>query len=117
MEELENNIEKGEHIFSKAIRAGKRTYFIDVRTTKSNEYFITITESKRRFNNDQGKFIYEKHKLFLYQEDFDKFLEGLTNVINGVKTCNFQINNEETSLADQDDVNHEGFNAKNENHG
>jgi Protein of unknown function (DUF3276). len=114
MEELENNIEKGEHIFSQAIRAGKRTYFMDVRTTKSNDYYITITESKRRFDNDQGKFIHEKHKLFLYQEDFDKFLEGLTNIINGVKTFNFQFNHNETSLTDRD--NHDEFNTKDENH-
>jgi|GEM_PF-5865961 len=65
MEEMENK-ERKDEIFSKAVRAGKRTYFFDVKATRSNEYYITITESKRKFNNDQGTFFYEKHKLFLY---------------------------------------------------
>ncbi|MBN1338470.1 MAG: DUF3276 family protein [Bacteroidales bacterium] len=70
-----------EEIFSRTVRAGKRTYFFDVKATKSNEYYLTITESKRRFSNDQGKFFYEKHKLFLYKEDFEKFARGLEEVI------------------------------------
>jgi hypothetical protein len=85
MEELENK-ERQDEIFSKAVRAGKRTYFFDVKATRSNEYYITITESKRKFNNDQGKFFYEKHKLFLYKEDFDKFLNGLNDVIDFIDT-------------------------------
>jgi len=80
-----NDRERGE-IFSKAVRAGKRTYFFDVKATISDEYYLTITESKRRFNNDQGKFFYEKHKLFLYKEDFQKFTEGLTDVIDYIKS-------------------------------
>ncbi len=66
-----------EDIYSKAVRAGKRTYFFDVKSTRSNELYLTITESKRRFNQQTGKFFYEKHKLFLYQEDFSKFKEAL----------------------------------------
>jgi len=85
MEELENK-ERKDEIFSKAVRAGKRTYFFDVKATRSNEYYITITESKRKFNNEQGKFFYEKHKLFLYKEDFDKFLNGLNDVIDFIDT-------------------------------
>ncbi len=72
-----------ESFFSKKIRAGKRrTYFFDVRETKSNDYFITITESKKRFNDDG----YDRHKMFLYKEDFNKFLAALTETINYVKT-------------------------------
>jgi hypothetical protein len=92
MEELENkmgapeNKERREDIFSRAVRAGKRTYFFDVKATRSNEYYLTITESKRRFNNEQGKFYYEKHKLFLYKEDFDKFSIGLEAAIGFIQT-------------------------------
>jgi hypothetical protein len=75
-----------EEIFSRVIRAGKRTYFFDVKTTKSGENYLTITESKRRFNNDEGKFFYEKHKLFLYKEDFDKFRNGLSDVMEFIET-------------------------------
>jgi len=86
MEEKENKDMEREEIFSRAVRAGKRTYFFDVKATISNEYYLTITESKRRFNNDQGKFFYEKHKLFLYKEDFDKFATGLSEAIGFIKT-------------------------------
>jgi len=82
------NKDRREEIFSRAIRAGKRTYFFDVKATRSNEYYLTITESKRRFNNDQGKFFYEKHKLFLYKEDFDKFADGFEDVIGFIKREN-----------------------------
>ena len=73
-----------EELFSKRIRAGKRTYFFDVKSTRSNDYYITVTES-RRYQKDDG-FGYEKHKVFLYKEDFDKFAEGLNEAINHVKT-------------------------------
>ena len=73
-------------VFSKSVRAGKRTYFFDVKSTRSGEYYLTITESKRRFNNEQGKFFYEKHKLFLYKEDFNRFLASLEDAIDHVKT-------------------------------
>lgn len=71
-----------QEIFSKKIRAGKRTYFFDVKATKGNDYFITITESKKRF--EDGSFV--KHKIFLYKEDFNKFHEALGETINHVKT-------------------------------
>lgn len=78
-EERRNN----ETVFSKRIKAGKRrTYFFDVRETKSKDYFITLTESKKRFNDDG----YDRHKIFLYKEDFNKFLAGLTETIDFVKT-------------------------------
>jgi hypothetical protein len=80
----ENGAEKQE-IFSKAVRAGKRTYFFDVKATKGNDYYLTITESKKRFGDD-GKFYYEKHKIFLYKEDFDKFSEGLAEAVAQIRT-------------------------------
>ncbi len=86
MEEHENNDLNREEIYSRVIRAGKRTYFFDVKATRSGENYLTITESKRRFNNDQGKFFYEKHKLFLYKEDFEKFTKGLGEVIEFINT-------------------------------
>ncbi|MFC2138539.1 DUF3276 family protein [Bacteroidota bacterium] len=72
-------------MFSQAVRAGKRTYFFDVKATRRNDYYLTITESKKRFNKD-GRYFFEKHKIFLYKEDFDKFVEGLETVIDFIKT-------------------------------
>ena len=80
---MEENNEKAE-IYSQRIRAGKRTYFFDVKSTRSNDFYLTITESKRKFNNDT--YSYEKHKIFLYKEDFAKFLEALQGTIEHVKT-------------------------------
>ena len=73
-----------EEIFSKSVRAGKRTYFFDVKTTRRNDYYLTLTESKKRFNRD-GRFYFEKHKIFLYKEDFEKFIDGLTESIDYIK--------------------------------
>ena len=95
MEELENRDRDREEIFSRSIRAGKRTYFFDVKATIGNEQYLTITESKRRFNNEQGKFIYEKHKLFLYREDFEKFMNGLNDTIEFIKTGKAPFRQEE----------------------
>ncbi len=81
-EELEKN-DRGD-LFSKSVRAGKRTYFFDVKSTRGNDYYLTITESKKRFGTD-GKFTYEKHKIFLYKEDFEKFIEGLNEAITHIK--------------------------------
>ena len=81
--EYENNDKKIESVFSSKIRAGKRrTYFFDVRATKANDYFLTITESRKRFD-DNG---YDRHKIFLYKEDFNKFLKALTDSLDYVKT-------------------------------
>ncbi|MBQ7551184.1 MAG: DUF3276 family protein [Bacteroidales bacterium] len=79
------NLEKNE-VLSRAVRAGKRTYFFDVKTTKNDEKYLTITESKRKFNADNGTFFYEKHKLFLYKEDFTKFKNALGAVLNFIET-------------------------------
>ncbi|MDH5610794.1 MAG: PUR family DNA/RNA-binding protein, partial [Cyclobacteriaceae bacterium] len=82
---MEENKDKGrEEIYSERVRAGKRTYFFDVKSTRSNDYYLTITESKRRFK-EEG-FVYEKHKIFLYKEDFDKFIEALNETVAHVKT-------------------------------
>lgn len=79
----ENNDKKMESIYSKRIRAGKRrTYFFDVRATKGNDYYLTITESRKRFD-DNG---YDRHKVFLYKEDFNKFIKALGEAIDYVKT-------------------------------
>ncbi|MBC8112487.1 MAG: PUR family DNA/RNA-binding protein [Verrucomicrobia bacterium] len=78
----EDNKDKVE-IYSKRVRAGKRTYFFDVKSTRGNDYYLTITESKRRYREDG--FVYEKHKIFLYKEDFEKFLENLKETIEHVK--------------------------------
>lgn len=88
MEDLEKNEDRmdndskfREEIYSKAVRAGKRTYFFDVKSTRRDEYYLTITESKKRFEQD-GNFHFEKHKIFLYREDFEKFVDGLQEVIS-----------------------------------
>lgn len=80
----ENKTNGREEIFSEKVKAGKRTYFFDVKATRSNDYYLTITESKKRFKDDG--FTYEKHKIFLYKEDFNKFLDALNNTVNHVKT-------------------------------
>ncbi len=78
----------GDDVYSKPVRAGKRTYFFDVKSTKGGkDFFLTITESRRRTEND-GSFSFDKHKIFLYKEDFDKFAEGLQEVVDYIrKNC------------------------------
>ena len=79
----ENNEKRNDSVYSKRIRAGKRrTYFFDVRTTRGNDYYLTITESRKRFNDDG----YDRHKIFLYKEDFNKFIKALGESIDHVKT-------------------------------
>ena len=80
---FENNDKKIESVYSTRIRAGKRrTYFFDVRATRANDYFLTITESRKRFDNNG----YDRHKIFLYKEDFNKFLKAITEALDYVKT-------------------------------
>ncbi len=89
MEENEKKTEavntERQDIFSQTVRAGKRTYFFDVKATRNNDYYLTITESKKRFNKE-GKQYFEKHKVFLYKEDFEKFNNGLAEVISFINT-------------------------------
>lgn len=83
---------QGEDVYSKPVRAGKRTYFFDVKATKGrNDFFLTITESKRKVERD-GRFTFDKHKIFLYKEDFEKFVEGLQETIDYIRTNCLQDN-------------------------
>lgn len=79
----ENKDKSRDEIYSERVKAGKRTYFFDVKATRSNDYYLTITESKRRAKDDG--FSYEKHKIFLYKEDFNKFVAALNETVNHVK--------------------------------
>ena len=102
----DNNDKKMESIYSKRIRAGKRrTYFFDVRATRGNDYYLTITESRKRFN-DNG---YDRHKIFLYKEDFNKFIKALTEAVDYVKTqlmpdFDFDAYNHEEAETDGEDM-------------
>lgn len=82
-----NDLDKNtrEEVFSQVVKAGKRTYFFDVKATRGNEYYLTITESKKRMGKD-GKIYYEKHKIFLYKEDFENFIESLNSVFDYIKS-------------------------------
>lgn len=101
---------KGRHdYYSESVRAGKRTYFFDVKSTKSNDFYITITESKRRWSNEDGRFYYEKHKLFLYKEDFDKFSNGLQGAIDYIKTEQDVVEKEGSSQKDIKDFSEVSF--------
>ena len=82
-EQNENNDRKQESVYSKRIKAGKRrTYFFDVRETRGSDFYLTITESRKRFDSDG----YDRHKIFVYKEDFNKFIKGLTEAVDYVKT-------------------------------
>ncbi|MEX2595924.1 MAG: DUF3276 family protein [Salibacteraceae bacterium] len=74
----DNGAQDKEEIYANAVRAGKRTYFFDIRSTKNKDFYLTITESKKRFD-ENGDVSYQKHKLFLYKEDFEKFSEALSD--------------------------------------
>ncbi len=103
-----------EELFSKAVRAGKRTYFFDVKSTRRGDYYLTLTESKKRFSRD-GKFHFEKHKIFLYKEDFDKFMDGLTETIEYIKTNQVDFIDEELPASAEvtDSVELDEFEEKN----
>ena len=97
MDENGKNGDERDELYSNVVRAGKRTYFFDVRATKGNDYYLTITESKRRYNDD-GTYHYQKHKIFLYKEDFEKFSEAMSDTIKKV----IELQNEEsTNVADR----------------
>tara|TARA_B100001093_G_scaffold63427_2_gene53303 strand:+ start:230 stop:571 length:342 start_codon:yes stop_codon:yes gene_type:complete len=95
---MENNKEQENYrneIFSKSVRAGKRTYFFDVKSTRSGDHYLTITESKKKYDQE-GNFHFEKHKIFLYKEDFDKFKDGLIEVVDKVVSLNENNTKSET---------------------
>lgn len=105
-----------EEIFSKVVRAGKRTYFFDVKATRKEDYYLTITESKKRLGKE-GKVFYEKHKIFLYKEDFEKFTAGLKDAVayiddNGKHeivipkpSADVEVNNEKSVLSTEEFTN------------
>lgn len=102
-----------EDVFSEVVRAGKRTYFFDVKETRAGEKYLTITESKRRFNNDTGKFFYEKHKIFLYKEDFGKFDDALKTVLDFIETgIKPEVKEEEPDSKDKSDYSFEDLNEE-----
>ncbi|HIX04468.1 MAG TPA: PUR family DNA/RNA-binding protein [Candidatus Odoribacter faecigallinarum] len=90
-----------EEIYSIPVKAGKRTYFFDVKATRNNDYYLTITESKKRFEDD-GSQNFEKHKIFLYKEDFDKFTEGLQEVVEYTKKLLKESGQEYTPASNYD---------------
>ena len=108
----ENNEKKMDSVYSKRIRAGKRrTYFFDVRETRGNDYYLTITESRKRFDSDG----YDRHKIFLYKEDFNKFIKGLGEAIDYVKTelmpdFDFDAFNHDTPYEGEDSQNNQSSN-------
>ena len=107
---MENqNDYNAEEIFSKALRAGRRTYFFDVRETKAGDYYLTITESKK-FTNEDGTFYYKKHKIYLYKEDFAEFNSSLK------ETCYYIIENKGTEvISEKHDKDFESKKVKKEN--
>ena len=107
---MENQKEyNAEEIFSKALRAGRRTYFFDVRETKAGDYYLTITESKK-FTNEDGTFFYKKHKIYLYKEDFAEFNSSLK------ETCDYIIENKgEEVISEKHDKDFELKKEKSEN--
>jgi len=106
MEQMNNKEKLREEIFCQTVRAGRRMYFFDVKSTRENDYYIIVTESKKKFEGTEGKFHYEKHKLFIYKEDFEKFAEALNTLIDFIKTGK----KPETSLQPETDYNMEGIN-------
>jgi hypothetical protein len=86
MSDSESNYPQRDPVFSKSVKAGKRTYFFDVKATRANEYYLTITESKIMFKPEEEKPFYVKHKIFLYKEDFEKFVDGLNEALSHIRT-------------------------------
>ena len=89
-----------EEIYTKVVRAGKRTYFFDVKATRKEDYYLTITESKKRLGKE-GKVFYEKHKIFLYKEDFEKFTEGLKDAVSFIGNGREEIKSQERNPEDE----------------
>ena len=91
-----------EDVYSNPVRAGKRTYFFDVKATKGNkDYYLTITESKKRMEGD-GSFTFDKHKIFLYKEDFEKFADGLKDAVEFIRTKLGELPAREEPAAEED---------------
>lgn len=121
-EEIENSNQGSnkDDIYSNAVRAGKRTYFFDVKATRGNDLYLTITESKKQFHED-GKFSFQKHKLFLYKEDFEKFADGFDDALDKIRELqeadnefqDFNSNGQESNSPNRfTDVDFEDLNRK-----
>jgi len=97
-----------EEIFTKIVRAGKRTYFFDVKATRKDDYYLTITESKKRLGKE-GKIFYEKHKIFLYKEDFEKFTEGLRDAVTYIDNSKDESESSKPSSEIETDTENKGL--------
>lgn len=93
----ERDNDRQEEVYSKSVRAGKRTYFFDIKATRGNDYYVTITESKKQLEN--GKNNFQKHKVFLYKEDFEKFIDGLQEVVDKARELQLREVSQETSYS------------------
>lgn len=100
---MESNNNRKEELFSEVVKAGKRTYFFDVKETRGGDKFVTITESRKIFDDNTGRFYYEKSKMFLYPEDFEKFANGLNTVLRFVDTGEVPERPEQTSETENGD--------------
>lgn len=112
-EVVSSNDEKSikEEIYTKVVRAGKRTYFFDVKATRKEDYYLTITESKKRLGKE-GKVFYEKHKIFLYKEDFEKFADGLKDAVTFIGNGKDELKTETTHSEVQPKQETEGLSAR-----
>lgn len=99
--------DKNDEVYSKVVRAGKRTYFFDVKSTKGNELYVTLTESKKTFVD--GRESYQKHKIFLYKEDFEKFAEGFTETLEKISELNATGNYKTETFTDTESVEEVSF--------
>jgi len=114
---VEENKEINE-VYSQRVKAGKRTYFFDVKATRANDYYLTITESRKKFQEDEH--VYEKHKIFLYKEDLNKFIEALGNTAEHIKKellpgynfDRFEYRDNETQLSNDSTKKASGFNTR-----
>ena len=105
MEEFKKPQQEREIVFSKAIKAGKRIYYLDVKKSRNEEMFLSVTESKKKIvGDDASQVSFEKHKIFLYKEDFEKFMDGMREVIDFIKE---NQNVEQKSVVDDLDINFE----------
>ncbi|MBR5468999.1 MAG: PUR family DNA/RNA-binding protein [Paludibacteraceae bacterium] len=105
MEEFKKPQQEREIVFSKAIKAGKRIYYLDVKKSRNEEMFLSVTESKKKIvGDDASQVSFEKHKIFLYKEDFEKFMDGMREVIDFIQE---NQNVEQKSVVDDLDINFE----------
>tara|TARA_B100000508_G_scaffold141026_1_gene145339 strand:+ start:122593 stop:122931 length:339 start_codon:yes stop_codon:yes gene_type:complete len=96
----DNNQGRNDEVYSKVVRAGKRTYFFDVKSTRNKDLYLTMTESKKTMRN--GKPSFQKHKIFLYKEDFDKFSEGMREALDKIEELR---NTEEYAISEKEETN------------